>query len=89
MNAGLPRPDDRLGEPTRIAILGTQGSDIYSEAYSRYLREYERVKNTTKDAFTYRYWRTLKYPNASGTELWPARYCDGRINASDDTDSEA
>ena len=87
MNAGLPQPEDRLGAPTRIAILGTQGSDIHCKPYAEYLTKYQHANGTTQDALTFRYWRTLRYPNASPDELWPCRYSDGRINASDDLDS--
>ena len=89
INAGLPRPDDWLGVPTGAAILGTRGSLIYSKPYSEYLAEHSLANGTTKDALTFRYWRTLRYPNVPADELWPVRYYDGRINASDDIESEA
>lgn len=87
INAGLPQPEDRLGAPTGVAILGTRGSEIYCKPYAKYLADYQLANGTTKDALTFRYWRTLRYPDASPEELWPCRYSDGRINASDDLDS--
>ena len=87
INAGLPHPEDRLGAPTGVPILGTQGSSVYCKPYAKYLAEYERTNGSTKDALTFRFWRTLRYPNASADELWPCRYSDGRISASEDMDS--
>ena len=83
LNAGLPRPDDRLGTPTGAAILGTQGSLIYSWPYAEYLQAYSLAKGTTENALTFRYWRTLRYPNVSADKLWPVRYSDGRIDDSE------
>ncbi|CAF9923821.1 hypothetical protein IMSHALPRED_006026 [Imshaugia aleurites] len=80
INAGLPQPEDRLGAPTAVRILGTRGSEIHCRPYAEYLAGYQRAKGTTQDAWTFRYWRTLRYPDASPDELWPCRYSDGRLN---------
>ena len=60
LNAGLPTPDDRLGEPTEDVILGTRDSSTYSKPYSEYLDSYKLVNSTTKDALTFQYWETLQ-----------------------------
>ena len=65
LNAGVPRPDDRLGEPTGDVILGTRDSNTYSKPYTEYLDNYKLVNGTTKNAFTYRYWRTLRYSSVN------------------------
>ena len=71
INAGLPQPEDRLGAPIGVAILGTRGSEIHCRPYAEYIAGYRLANGTTKDAWTFRYWRTLRHPNASPDELWP------------------
>ena len=86
-NAGLPTPEDRLGEQNG-AILGTVGSPIVSSSYSTYLREYEQRYGTTKGAVTLRFWRSHRYPDVPAEKLWPVKYCDARIDSSDDRENE-
>ena len=90
INAGLPTPDDRLGEPmgerTRKKILGTRGSGICSKSYSLYLDEFEDKYKTTENAWTLRFFRSFMNPDIPPEELWPPRYHDCRIIPSDDAD---
>ena len=87
INAGLPAPEDKLGEQNG-PILGTIGSLIYSSSYSAYLRSYEQRYGTTKGAVTLRFWRTHRYPDVPAEKLWPAKYYDARIDSSDDRENE-
>lgn len=88
INADLPMPDDWLGEPTRKKILGTPGSQLHSKSYSRYLAKYKTEHGTTKDAWTLKYWRTLRYPHISPDKLWPVWRYDCRVETSSEDEAE-
>lgn len=79
LNSGLPTPEDWLGADSQVPILGTPGSGIVFQLYTHYIDAYRQQHGTTKDAFTFRYWRILQNPGIALNRLWPIRHADCRI----------